>query len=236
MSLIVWRSSSVSGPSVVVATRASAASKPRPASTQMVSWSMTSAASACIVGLALVPHAHHPVVGEEEQQPGGDRARSAAAPTSSSRNAARPASVILIPRMRGRSSPYGCPACTSLTSSPSTSGLGRSRRVRLTQLAHDGGRLAGRCCGLRQSGEEVGAGRRRPGREAPPEDADRADQRHGAEDDCEVHGSVPVVSASQGDRVDDPAHPERAEDHEDPGDDEGDETDAVQSAGRSCPG
>ena len=48
MSLIVWRSSSVNGPSVVVATRASAASKPRPASTQMVSWSMVSAASAWI--------------------------------------------------------------------------------------------------------------------------------------------------------------------------------------------
>jgi hypothetical protein len=64
----------------------------------------------------------------------------------------------------------------------------------LAHLPHDRDRLARRWCRLRQPGEEVGAGGRGTRRQAPPEDADRTDQRQSPEDDCEIHvRSVPVI-------------------------------------------
>ena len=160
-----------------------------PASTQMVSWSMTSAASAWISVLPLIPDAEHPVVGEEEQHRCSDH-RDEQLSVDEQQNAAIPATVILMPRMRGRSSPPGWPACTRFTSRPSTSAFGSIRRARLTEPSHRSRAPAGSSVvGLAAARQrDLSVPCRRAGRESPPEHADGTDQCQGSEDECDVHG------------------------------------------------
>ena len=139
-------------------------------------------------------------------------------------NAANPARVTLIPTMRARSSPYGCPAWTRLTSSPSTSGLGRRRRVVWpSPLRIEADLLAGAsgCANPAKRFERAADGRAvRPHQNMPIAPTSATAPR------MTVRFMVPflVVSASQRERVDDLVHPDGSDDHEDPGDDERNET------------
>ena len=93
-------------------------------------------------------------------------------------NAARPGEGDLDPDDPGEVEPVRMPGLNEVDFQSVHERLGQETTCGLAQPAKDRGRLARRVLGLRQAGEEVGASRRRSGREAPPEHADRADQRH----------------------------------------------------------